>query len=411
MVCGCDSPGLLAIEDAKQRIWQSVELAVRTEECSLENAAGRILSADIISPINVPAYDNSAMDGYALRAPDLVDFSTLTQIGKSFAGAPFNDEVNAGECVRIMTGAAIPQGADTVVMQENVTAEGLQIRINRAPQQGDAIRLTGEDTAHNAVVLLKGRCLTPIDIGLLASLGISQVDVYRKLKVAVFSTGNELLSSSDESQEHRIFDSNRPMLIAMLKRLDTQVIDLGIISDDKTLIRAAFEKANQLADCVITSGGVSVGEADFTREVLEEIGQIEFWKLAIKPGKPLAFGRLSDSIFFGLPGNPVSAAVTFDQIAAPTLSWMAGHSPKPKLIIKARVKQRLRKKAGRTDYQRGYCWTNNQGEFCVEVSRSQGSGVLSGFIDSNCYVVLENARSGVEPGEFVDVQLFEQPLI
>lgn len=411
MSCACDSPGLMPIEDAKQRIWQSVELAVRTEVCGLDNAIGRILSANIVSPINVPGYNNSAMDGYAFCLADTETFSTLTQIGKSFAGAPFTGQLQAGECVRIMTGAAIPQGADTVVMQENVTADGDQICIMRLPKIGDAIRLAGEDIASGSVVLEAGKCLTPVDIGLLASLGIHQLNLYKKLKVAVFSTGTELLSVTDTNQQDRIYDSNRPMLIAMLERLQMQVIDLGIVADDKRLIKAAFEQANQLADCVITSGGVSVGEADFTREVLEEIGQIDFWKLAIKPGKPLAFGRLPDSIFFGLPGNPVSAAVTFDQIAAPTLRWMAGESPSSQLRIKARAMNSLRKRPGRTDYQRGYCWTNEEGECCVEVSRSQGSGILSGFVNSNCYVVLESERGGVECGDTVEVQLFTSPMV
>jgi molybdopterin molybdotransferase len=305
-----------------------------------------------------------------------------------------------------MTGAQIPQGADTVVMQENTQAKGEHITFTHAIKKGDAIRPLGDDIKRGSVVLTKGKRISAIDIGLLASLGIAQVSVYRQLVVAVFATGDELLDASESAREDRIFDSNRPMLIAMLKRLGAKVIDLGIVGDSKKLIKEAFEKANSSADCVITSGGVSVGEADYTREILEEYGNIDFWKLAIKPGKPLAFGRLSDSIFFGLPGNPVSSAVTFDQIAAPALAYLAGHAMHIAPKLQARVKGVIKKRPGRTDYQRALYYTDNNGELCVKIAASQSSGVLSGFSTSNCYAVLENERGSVTEGETVYILPF-----
>ncbi|WP_371194651.1 gephyrin-like molybdotransferase Glp [Glaciecola sp. SC05] len=406
MKCGCDAPGLMPIEQAKDMIFRAITPINVLEHCALHDALGRVLSENIVSPINVPAYDNSAMDGYAIRASDLQSTSTLKQIGKSFAGAAFMEEVNEGECVRIMTGAQIPNGSDTVVMQENTKADDLQISFTGKVKQGDAIRPAGDDIKLGSVVLQKGKRISPIDIGLLASLGINKVPVVRRLCVAVFSTGDELLAAGETAREDRIFDSNRPMLIAMLERLGASVIDLGIIADSKADIKAAFEKANNLADCVITSGGVSVGEADYTREILEEYGQIDFWKLAIKPGKPLAFGRLSDSIFFGLPGNPVSSAVTFDQIAAPALAYLAGESSPVAVPLKAVAKSAMKKRPGRTDYQRAYYYADDSGELCVTPSVSQSSGVLSGFSDSNCYAVLENVRDAVSEGESVNILPF-----
>jgi len=407
MKCGCDAPGLMPVEQAKQIILNTITPISDTTHCQLNEALGRVISHDVVSPINVPAYNNSAMDGYAIRAADLENRKTLVQIGKSFAGNKYEGELKSGECVRIMTGAEIPTGADTVVMQENTEASDEQITFTHSVKLGDAIRPAGDDIQKGAVVLSKGKRISAIDIGLLASLGINNVPVFRQLKVAVFSTGDELLKAGEAAREDRIYDSNRPMLVAMLSRLGADVIDMGIIADNKADIRAAFEQANQQADCVLTSGGVSVGEADYTREILDEYGSIDFWKLAIKPGKPLAFGRLPNSIFFGLPGNPVSSAVTFDQVAKAALGHLAGETSKPAVILKAKANCSFKKRPGRTDYQRAYYFVNDAGELCVKTAGSQSSGVLSCFSSSNCYAVLENERSHVADGETVDILPFD----
>lgn len=410
MECGCDAKGLMPIEEAKQIIWQTIKPIDTVENCRLESTLDRVLAEDVISPINVPSFDNSAMDGYAIRHQDLSTSSIFTLLGKSFAGNPFTGELGQNECVRIMTGAQIPNGADAVVMQENTLAEKDLITVTNTVKPGEAIRLVGGDIAKHSTVLERGKRITAIDIGLLASLGIESVSVYRKPKVALFSTGDELLQPGDSVQQGKIYDSNRPMLRAMLARLNVDVIDLGVIEDDPDKIRAAFTYADEHADCVITSGGVSVGEADYTREILEQFGTIDFWKLAIKPGKPLAFGRLHNSVFFGLPGNPVSAAVTFDKITAPSISLLAGCKPDKTISVKAIAKNGFRKKPGRTDFQRALCYRDEKGQLIVDSGGSQSSGVLSCFTTSNCYAVLEKERGMVKPGEAVDVQWFDSVL-
>lgn len=410
MSCECPISGLLPVESAQQLIINSITPITQTIECELGQALSRIVASDVISPINVPAYANSAMDGYALCYADLATTQTLTQIGKSFAGAGFTGRLQPGECVRIMTGAPIPEGADTVVMQENTQAQGLQITFTKPVKQGDAIRPQGDDITQGCVVVAAGSVISPVDIGLLASLGFASVMVLRPLTVAVFSTGDELLAPGSSARDDRIFDTNRPMLIAMLQRCGVEVVDLGIIQDDKSLIRDAFIKANAVADCVITSGGVSVGEADYTKEILDEYGTIDFWKLAIKPGKPLAFGRLPDSVFFGLPGNPVSAAVTFDQIVVPALTHLSGGHCVNAPLLPAICSTTFKKRPGRTDFQRAEYFIAETGELSVRSSGSQSSGVLSGFRRSNCYAILENERGSVAIGDTVYVRPFS-PII
>ncbi len=411
MGCGCSSTGLMPIQEAQTLISNTVTTISETEQIDVTDCIDRVISEDVISPINVPAYDNSAMDGYALRVKDLSDYAFLTLVGKSFAGKPYDGELGSGECVRIMTGAQIPKGSDAVVMQENAEVKENQVSILKCSGVGEAIRSKGDDINQGQVVLAKGNKVSAIDIGVLTSLGLSKLRVFRKLKVAVFSTGDELLKAGDTLKSGCIFDTNRPMLVAMLTRLGAQVLDLGIISDSKDKIKDAFQYANTQADCVITSGGVSVGEADFTKEVLDEIGEIDFWKLAIKPGKPLAFGKLPNSFFFGLPGNPVSAAVTFDKIALPALRLMSGEQAKNDFLIPATTISKFKKRPGRTDYQRAFCEVNDNGELIVSSHKTQSSGVLSSFVQSNCYVVLEQERGSVEIGESVQVSLFNSPLL
>ncbi len=406
MAWNCDTDGLLPVSKAKEIILGAIDVVKETELLALDDALNRVLAVDVVSPINVPAYDNSAMDGYALRHKDLTETPTFKCIGKSFAGNAFSGHINKGECVRIMTGAELPEGADTVIMQENTEVESDSVKFIVSVEKGEAVRPKGDDIKQGASVLQSGRKLSPIDIGLLASLGHDKVDVFRKVRVALFSTGDELLAVGEAARSDRIFDTNRPMLKAMLKTLGAEVIDFGIIPDDRALIQRTFERADKEADCVITSGGVSVGEADYTKEVLDEYGSIDFWKLAIKPGKPLAFGRLKNSVFFGLPGNPVSSAVTFDQIAAPTLTCMAGQLSVSRIQFQATANSVFKKRPGRADYQRAVYYTNEDGLLCVKSAGSQSSGVLSCFSDSNCYALIEQERGRVEIGETLTVLPF-----
>jgi molybdopterin molybdotransferase len=410
MSVSCNQPGLMSIDAAKHQISQLVSSVTETQQLQLEQAFDRVLAEDVYSTINVPGYDNSAMDGYAFRLQDLIDLDSLTLGGKSFAGTPYLKYLGKGECIRIMTGAALPEGADTVMMQENAIADGDQISFINIPQKGNDIRLAGENIKQGSLVACKGKKLTASDIGLLSSLGCDLVSVYRKLKVAIFSNGDELMRAGDDYQAHKIYDGNRPAILALLSKMHYEIIDFGIVPDDKEQLRKIVQQADSQADCVITSGGVSVGEADYIKDILAELGQIDFWKIAIKPGKPLAFGRLPNSIFFGLPGNPVSAFVTFNQIAADALRQMSGEQVSSPHIIPAMSVGLLKKRSGRVDYQRGKCYLNEVGQLVVESSGAQGSGVFSSFANSNCYIVLERERSDVQAGEAVQVQLFDATL-
>jgi molybdopterin molybdotransferase len=400
----------MAIDDAKTKIFQLIKCVTQTELIPLEESLDRVLSEKVFSNINVPGFNNSAMDGYAFRVQDLIDLKTLNLVGKSFAGHSYPKALGKGECVRIMTGAAMPDGADTVMMQENAIVDGEHISFTKIPEHGNDVRLAGESIKKDSLVGVKGKKLCASDIGLLATLGCAEVRVYRKLKVALFSTGDELLRAGDTYQSHKIYDGNRPSIIALLTKLNCEIIDFGIVPDDKTQLRNIIQQADELADCVITSGGVSVGEADFIKEILAEIGQIDFWKIAIKPGKPLAFGRLPNSIFFGLPGNPVSAFVTFNQIATDALKLMSGQELTPPQILRAINTEILRKQPGRTDYQRGRCYTDEQGQLLVASTGPQGSGIFSSFANSNCYIVLERERGRVQAGETVNIQLYDATL-
>ncbi|MFT5542922.1 MAG: molybdopterin molybdotransferase [Glaciecola sp.] len=410
----CDAPGLMSLEEAKKRISDLIPIVQELTLLPLQDCLDRISAADVYSPIDVPGYNNSAMDGYAFRLQDLKENGCVKLVGKSFAGNPFSRILGKGECIKIMTGAAIPEGADTVVMQENAELTNKEqqdfVSFSSHPKIGSAIRLAGEDIKKDSRVVSKGNRICAADIGLLASLGCAQVSVYRQVRVAMFSTGDELMRAGDNYEAHRIYDSNRPAVVALLHKMNCDVIDLGIVPDDKDQLRKLLSRADLDADCVITSGGVSVGEADFIKEILAELGQIDFWKIAIKPGKPLAFGRLPNSIFFGLPGNPVSAFVTFHQIAADALRLMSGEIVSPELILPAIAASSLKKRAGRTDYQRGKCFIDATGQLVVESTGAQGSGVFSSFSESNCYIILERERDSVAAGETVNIQLFDRLL-
>jgi len=399
----------MPLEEALTKLQTSVTNVCDAITLPLSDALGFALAEDIHSPINVPPFNNSAMDGYAMNQADLLDASdanpiTLKMIGKSFAGVPYTGDLPTGCCIRIMTGAVMPSCADSVVMQERASANGDAISFSQAPKFNANVRKLGEDIQQGQVVLSAGHKLTPRDIPLIASLGLGEISVYRKLKVAVISSGDELKSLGEPLREGDIYDSNRYSIIALLSRLNVDIIDFGIIKDDLELITSAVKSADQQADVVITSGGVSVGEADFIKDVLTDLGEIGFWKLAIKPGKPFAFGKLPNSIFFGLPGNPVSAMVTLYQLAVPAMKKMAGFNVTPPVRFTAVTTERLKKGVGRVDFQRGNYSVNENGQLVVNTTGSQGSGVFSSMSQSNCFIVLEQDRGAVEKGETVTIE-------
>lgn len=399
--------GLISLEEAQQKMLSQLTPVTDSLSVPLAEAVGRITAKAVTSPIAVPPFDNSAMDGYAVRLADASSGQPLPVAGKAFAGAPFNGEWPQGSVIRIMTGAPVPAGCEAVVMQEQTETQGDAIMITAPVRLGQNIRLIGDDIQPGTVVLEAGARLGAAELPLLASLGIAQVSVLRKLRVAIFSTGDELQPVGEPLAEGQIYDTNRFAVSLMLHKLGCEVIDLGIIKDDPAALRAAFIEADRQADVVITTGGVSVGEADFTKTMLEELGAISFWKLAIKPGKPFAFGRLNSSWFCGLPGNPVSAVVTFYQLVQPLLATLTGQQ-KSALPPRQKVRcaSQLKKSPGRLDFQRGILRQNAQGELEVETTGMQGSHVFSSFALANCFIVLERDRGNVEPGEWVEVEPF-----
>jgi molybdopterin molybdotransferase len=404
----CSAPGLLPFEQALTNMLSQVSPIRETLTLTIDQALHYVLAEDIASPLNVPPHDNSAMDGYAFTMENLMVNKTLTLVGRSMAGAPFEGECKAGECIRIMTGAKMPDCCDSVEMQENVSVDGEQITFLQDKNFGSHVRKAGEDIQINQQVLAKGRRLTAVDIGVLASLGVAQITVYRKLKVALIATGDELKLPGQALRIGDIYESNSFVLSAMLKKLHVDVIDFGIIEDDFEAIKTAFISADEQADAVISSGGVSVGDADYTKTVLDELGEIGFWKIAMKPGKPFAFGKLANSVFFGLPGNPVSALVTFHQLALVALTKMQNAEPLKRTHLSIKCVDELRKSPGRMDFQRGILSINEQGENVVASTGSQGSGILSSLARANCFIILPSEQGKVQAGEMVTVQLFDQ---
>ncbi|MBA6377638.1 MULTISPECIES: molybdopterin molybdotransferase MoeA [unclassified Colwellia] len=407
MVDCCSAPGLLPFEQAMEKMLSAITPIDKTESVSLALGLNRVLARNISSPLNVPPHHNSAMDGYAFKWASLQTTDTLTMIGRSMAGAPFQGECKIGECIRIMTGAKLPSCCDTVEMQENCQAKDTGITFLENREFNDNIRFTGEDIAIDQPVFSRGKKLSAIDIGVLASLGVPTVEVYRKITVAVLATGDELKSPGEVLNDGDIYESNSHALIAMLTKLNVTVINFGIIADDEQAIRTAFEQADQQADVVISSGGVSVGDADYTKLILEQLGEIGFWKIAMKPGKPFAFGKLPNSYFFGLPGNPVSALVTAHQLAVPALLKLQHAQAKKLPLLKVKTATQLNKRAGRMDFQRAILSTNHQGEMIVTSTGSQGSGILTSMSTANCYIVLPANQGNVPANEMVNVQLFD----
>jgi len=397
----------LSVTDAQQRIEQLLTPLNGWQKVALRDALDQVLQQTIISPINVPPYDNSAMDGYAINGADIkADSFTVTQVGIAYAGQAYTGQLQTGECIRIMTGAMVPDECDTVIMQEHVEVTGNQITVHGEHQLGQNVRLSGEDLSSGDTVLNSGHRITPADLGLIASLGIAEVQIKQKLKVAFFSTGDELRSLGDSLEKGQIYDSNRYTLYGMLKRLDVDIIDMGVVPDQKQALREALLLASQQADVVITSGGVSVGDADYVKEMLEELGQVDFWKIAMKPGRPLAFGKINDRLFFGLPGNPVSVMVTFYQFVTPALLQLSGETNRLKRTMQIECISQIRKRPGRFEFQRGILFEDEHGNSKVKITGEQGSGILRSMSIANCFILLEEQCDGIAPNTVVTVQPF-----
>lgn len=403
----CSQPGLRPFADAKADMLGQLDTLDTNELVPLEQALNRILAEEVTSPLDVPAFTNSAMDGYALQAADATAGQELELIGTSLAGHPFTGRVESGQCVRIMTGAALPLGADSVEMQENCTSANNRVTFAQAVRPGQNVRQAAEDVAQGEVVFKAGMRINARVLSVLASLGLEQVPVRRPLRVALLSTGDELKRPGELLAPGEIYDSNRTGLAAMLGRLGVEITDYGIIADDPTLIRQTFLKAASSHDAIVTSGGVSVGDADHTKAVLEEVGRIGFWKLAVKPGKPFAFGHIDQCAFFGLPGNPVSAAVTFHLLVRPALAKLAGEQLFPAITLQATALMPFRKSPGRMDFQRGWVETQADGSLGVVPAGSQSSAVFSAMAEANCLLHLEQDRDHVEKGDTVTLELID----
>ncbi len=403
-------PDSLSVAEALQRIDQVAVPITGFEKVALRSALSRVLAETLSSPIDVPAHTNSAMDGYAVRTADLPEVegsAELVVVGTAWAGTPFDGKVEPGTAVRIMTGAVLPPGADCVVMQERAGREENKVRIGPGNKAGQNIRQAGEDLATGAPVLEAGRLLTPADLGVLASLGFAEVRVWRRLRVAFFSTGDELRAIGELLTEGQIYDSNRYTLYGMLTRLGVETIDMGVVRDRQEDLQEAFRTAAANADAVITSGGVSVGEADFVKDILTSLGEVNFWKIAMKPGRPMAFGKIGNAVFFGLPGNPVSVMVTFYEFVQSALKRMMGQRETAVVTVKVPCATRLKKRPGRMEFQRGILERLPDGGFVVHATGDQGSGILSTMSRANCFIVLPEDCGNVEAGRLVDVQPFE----
>ena len=402
-------PESLNAERAHRIILDLIEPVQDRERLPVRDALGRVLAEDVISTMDVPGHDNSAMDGYALRFADLAaEGETLLHLaGTAFAGRAFAGRLGAGECVRIMTGGVIPEGADTVVIQEVVRAEDERIVVPPKQRQGQHVRRAGEDLRTGTPALRAGKLLRPAELGLIASLGVGEVVVRRRPRVAFFSTGDELASVGAPLKEGEVYDSNRYTLHGMLVRLGCEIIDLGVVRDDPAALEAAFRKAAAEADAVVTSGGVSVGEADFIRGMMTKLGEVAFWKIAMRPGRPMAFGRIEGAWLFGLPGNPVAVMVTFYEFVRDALLKLSGVDPvEPLPRFRVPCVTPLRKRPGRSEFQRGILF-RDAGEWKVRLTGAQGSGVLRSMSEANCIIVVEHERGNVEAGEAVWVQPFE----
>jgi molybdopterin molybdotransferase len=409
-------PQALSVEQVGKFLSQLVEpVAVQeAQNVALFEALGRVLAQDVISPMSVPPHNNSAMDGFAFDASQCQADQALRLrvVGTALAGKAWQGQVHAGECLKIMTGAILPDGLDTVVPQElaevhsdnDVTTVTIPPHLLKA---GDNRRLAGEDLMQGQPALQAGQHLTPAALGLVASLGLPEVRVHRRLRVAYFSTGDEILSLGESPREGAVYDSNRYTVFGLLTRLGCEVIDMGVVRDDPALLETAFLQAAEKADAIITSGGVSVGEADFTKAMMKKLGDVAFWKIAMRPGRPMAVGRIGKSVLFGLPGNPVAVMVTFLAFVRPALLRMMGSTVSAPVFLRAKSLEALRKKSGRTEYQRGFVSTAADGSLQVRAAGNQGSGVLRSMVEGNGLIVLHHTQGNVALGDEVDVMMFE----
>jgi molybdopterin molybdotransferase len=405
----------LPVDAARAAIAAALRPITDTEVLPLTAAVGRTLAEDVTSPIDVPAHDNSAMDGYALHGADLVDGgpTILTALpGTVYAGAPFTGTVPRGHCVKIMTGAVMPAGLDSVVPRELVVVDGERVTIRAgAIKPGENRRQRGEDLTRGKPALTAGRVLRPADLGLLASLGFAEVTVFRRLKVALFSTGDEVFPPGQPLPPGGIYDSNRFTLTAALQRLGVEVIDLGLVKDDPVALEAVLRRAVAQADAVVTSGGVSMGDADYTKDIMARMGDVAFWKVAMRPGRPFAFGPLRhgrrEAMLFALPGNPVAALVTFYAFAREALRVLGGAVAEQPLVLSVKSAVPIRKRPGRTEYQRGIVERGDDGQWRVRPTGAQGAGILRSLSEANALVVLRHDQGSVAAGEPVDVWVFD----
>ena len=401
-------PNAMSVEKAKAWIANFLNPIDQKETIHIKDALNRIVAEPIIATMSVPNHDNSAMDGYAINIDLLNDHGPfkLKVTGKLLAGNALDGNIEGA--VRIMTGAIIPSGLNAVIPQEHVELYEGVITFKTKPLSNQNIRRTGEDIKRGQTVFQNGRFLEPCDLGLLASLGIDSIKVYRKIKVAFFSTGDEIISLGKSLLPGQVYDSNRYSLIGLLKRLDVDMLDFGVIPDDKKAIEDTLLKASNIADIVVTTGGVSVGEADFMKDILKKIGEILFWKISMKPGKPLAYGKIGQCHYFGLPGNPVSTMVTFYQFVREAILTLSGQTPIPKIpLIKAKLLGPIKKIPGRTEFQRGVFEQDDQGTFKVNPLKDQGSGILRSMSEANCFILLHEDLAHLEKDMWVDIQLFD----
>lgn len=404
-----DDSEAISVEAARQKILAKMTCIGKTEKLTLHQSLNRVLAEDVVSSINVPGHTNSAMDGYALSGDDLPGVSSdqYKVIGTSFAGQPFKQQCSAGQCVRIMTGAAMPTGTDTVVMQEHIEkVTDTEILIATGHKKNQNVRQAGEDIRKDSVVVKKGHAIQAADLGVIASIGIAEIDVYKQPRIAFFSTGDELRSIGEPLETGDIYDSNRYSLYGMLSQLNVEIIDLGVVKDNLSDLRQAFKAASSKADLVITTGGVSVGEADYVKTIIEEIGKIHIWKIAMKPGRPITFGELGNAFFFGLPGNPVSVMTTFYQFVLPAIQQLSGQGARSPLTFEVVSDSVLRKRRGRFECQRGILSRNETGQLTVRATGKQGSGILSSMSRANCLILLAEDCDGINIGDIVTVQPF-----
>jgi len=406
-------PESISLREALDKIQQQVLPVHACERLPIRECLDRVNNEAVKSPHNVPPLPNSAMDGFAVAIDSLAqgEVTELEEVGTAFAGNPFNGTCGPGQCVRIMTGALLPEGTDAVIMQEQVEiTETGKIRVDSDHRVGENIRLAGEDVVQGEIVIDAGARLSPADIGVLASLGIGQLQVKRKPVVAFFSTGDELVSIGEKLEPGKIYDSNRYSLHGMLSPMAVDIIDLGVVKDEPAAMREVLEKASLRADLIISTGGVSVGEADYIRPALADLGTTEFWKIAIKPGRPLTFGQIDASIFMGLPGNPVAVMVTFSQFVVPAIDALAGAKPRRPALFRAHALDAMRKKPGRYEFQRGIATLDDNNQWQVGKTGKQGSGILTSMSRANCFIVLPDENDGVEAGDEVNIQFFDWSL-